>query len=95
LNVDVSSIADRPTQVRLSLWPDGALWFRAAQPGTRAHGGWDFLLSFDGTLGDLPPDELVSIFESSLHELGGHVHASAAPRLLALWSRVQPIAGAG
>jgi hypothetical protein len=77
--------------VRLSLWPGGALWFQAAQPGTRAHGGWAFLFSFNGTLGDLRPDELVSTFESSLDELYGYVHASAAGRLLALWSRVQPI----
>jgi hypothetical protein len=92
LNVDVSTLVDRPTRVRLSLWPEGALWFQAAQPGTSARGGWDFLFSFEGTLGDLHPDELVSTFESSLHELHGYVHASAAERLLALWSRVQPIA---
>jgi hypothetical protein len=93
LNVDVSTLEARPTQVRLSLWPDGAIWFQAAQPGVRAQGGWDFLFSFDGTLGDLPPDELVSMFESSLHETYGQTRAGdAATRLLALWSRVQPIA---
>ena len=93
LNVDASTVEARPTQVRLVLWAEGGLWFQAARPGPSARGGWDFLFSFNGTLGDVDPDELVATFESSL----GEVHASsgvsdAAARLLALWSRVQPVA---
>jgi hypothetical protein len=84
----------RPASVHLSLWPDGSLWFQAARPGVRARGGWDFLFSFTGTLGDLHPDELVSTFESSLPEVSGLRPATdAEARVLSLWSRVQPIAG--
>lgn len=84
------------TRVRLSLWPDGALWFLTARPGTRRRGGWDFLVMFHGTLGELPPGDLVETFEASLHGLHpmhGDVGESATSRMLALWSRVQPIVG--
>jgi len=93
LNIDVATLVDRPTQVRLSLWADGTIWFRAAQPGPRSRGGWDFLLTFDGTLGDVRPEELISTLEASLIQLHGHVRDGAAERVLALWSRIQPKAG--
>src|SRR5262245_54972660 len=89
LDIDVSTMVDRPADVRLCSWPSGALWFQAAQRGVRKLGGWDFLFSFEGTLGDLAPDELVSTFEASVVVLHGYVHESSAARLLTLWSRVQ------
>ena len=93
LNIDVSTLETRPTRVHLRLWPEGNIWFQAARSGPSARGGWEFLFSFDGTLGDLPPGELVSTFESSLGEvLASRGVIDATDRLLALWSRVQPIA---
>ena len=93
LNVGVSARGGRPASTRFCLWSDGALWFQAAKPGVSARGGWDFQFSFSGTLGDLPPDELVSTFESGLVAVNHRGGSDVEARVLLLWSRVQPFTG--
>ena len=90
LNVDASTPCDRPTQLRVSVWPDGVLWFRAAQPGPSAKGGWAFLLAFHGQMADLTVGDLVALYEESLEHLSGAVQRGAAERLLETWARTHP-----
>jgi hypothetical protein len=44
-------------QLRLSVWPDGALWFWAGRPSKR---GWKFQISFHGVLTDAAVTSVVS-----------------------------------
>jgi hypothetical protein len=86
LNADAETHEARPTQVRLSVWPDGALWFRACQPAKQ---GWAFLSAFHGQLRAPLTGDLVAWFEQSL----ALVHGSTRPpdceqRLLSIWHGV-------
>jgi hypothetical protein len=88
LNADAETHEARPTQVRLSVWPDGALWFRACQPAKQ---GWAFLSAFHGQLRAPSTRNLVAWFEQSL----GLVHGSIRPpdceqQLLSIWHAVAP-----
>lgn len=83
LNVDV-------TFTRLSLWPDGGLWFQVAEPGPSRVGGWVFLFSFHGTAANIPPVELVRTFEESFPLR----HTPIIERrrfLLDLWQHAEPV----
>ena len=88
LNADAETHEARPTQVRLSVWPDGALWFRVCQPAKQ---GWAFLSAFHGQLCAPSTRNLVTWFEQSL----GVVHGSTRPpdceqQLLSIWHAVAP-----
>lgn len=88
MNIDVELAESRPTQARLSVWPDGTLWFRACTPDKR---GWAFLLSFSANLIDSSDEDVVSYFEQSL----GIVHGasrdeSTCEQLLHLWRAFEP-----
>jgi hypothetical protein len=88
LNADAETHESRPTQVRLSVWPDGALWFRVCQPAKQ---GWAFLSAFHGQLRSPSSEDLVAWFEQSL----GLVHGSIRPpdceqQLMSIWSAVAP-----
>jgi hypothetical protein len=88
MNVDV--LAYRRSQIRLSIWPGGALWFRVATPGPSRIGGWDFLMWFDAEIGDLVPEELVALFEESLIAVGVPPASGAGQQLLDIWIRANP-----
>jgi hypothetical protein len=85
LNADIDAWRE---QIRLSVWPDGVLWFRACQAAKR---GWAFLFAFHGRL-DSPGavHGLVARFEESLL-LVGMRKADCEERLLALWRTVNPV----
>jgi hypothetical protein len=88
MNVDV--LIYRQSQIRLSIWPDGALWFRVATPGPRRRGGWDFLISFDAEIDALAPEELVALFEESLIAIDVPAVEGTAQKLLTIWARAHP-----
>ena len=87
LNVDTAFTGmKRPVSIRLSVWPDGALWFRACEPGRR---GWDFLLAFHGQLSGPHSSELVRLFEETTPHVAARTD-DTHQRVLRLWSRVSP-----
>lgn len=87
LNVDTAFTGlKRPVSIRLSVWPDGALWFRACEPGKR---GWAFLLAFQGQLPGPHSSELVRLFEETTVHLSART-GDAEERVLRLWSGVSP-----
>lgn len=75
-------------QLRLSVWPDGAMWFWAGRPSKQ---GWTFQIAFHGSLADAVPTGVVSRFEESLG-LVYKVTAVSDVRepLMALWRDVEP-----
>ena len=88
LNADAETQEARPTQVRLSVWPDGTLWFRACQPGKQ---GWAFLLAFHGQLQSPLAHELLAWFEQSLALVYGSTRPpDCEERLLSIWDAAAP-----
>ncbi len=67
-------------QLRLSVWADGALWFRLCRG--RAKNGWDFMLSFHGDRGDLAVQTVVEQYIASM--------TSHTDTLLMRWQNVDP-----
>jgi hypothetical protein len=89
LNIDAKTIEARPTQVRLSVWSDGVLWFRACQP-TKA--GWSFMLAFHGQLKTSATRDMEPLFEKSLGLVYGATRKSECDQqLLSLWRAVSPV----
>lgn len=88
LNVD--ALLHQRSQISLSIWPDGPLWFSVATPGPRRSGGWDFLMSFDGEIGALSHEELVALFEESFLAVTVPPAEGTAQQLLAIWARAHP-----
>jgi len=74
----------KPMQVRLSIWPDGAMWFIACHPAKR---GWAFMLAFHGQLPGPSVPQLIDWFESSL----SHAFNVDTELLLSTWAPVQPV----
>ena len=88
LNADAETYEARPTQVRLSIWPDGALWFRACQPAKQ---GWAFLFAFHGQLRAPLTRDVLSWFEQSLSLVyGGSRPLDCEEQLLSVWHAVTP-----
>jgi len=88
LNADAETQEARPTQVRLSVWPDGALWFRACQPSKQ---GWTFLFAFHGQLRAPLTRDLLAWFEQSLGLVYGITRTpDCEQRLLSVWRAVTP-----
>jgi hypothetical protein len=85
LNVETATTSVR---IRLSVWPDGVLWFWAGRPSKK---GWTFQIAFHGKLRTAGAAGVVSRFESSLGLLYDVVSASdCEKRLLSLWGSVEP-----
>ncbi len=89
LVLEVNTLEPRPTNVRLQVWPDGAMWFGAFKP---AKSGWAFELAFNGYLSGMTNDVVVVKFEKSLEHLSEPDNTSETRELvLAIWEHVQPV----
>jgi hypothetical protein len=85
LNVDLGFF-------RLSVWADGALWFRVAEPGPSRRGGWTFIFSFHGDALTLAAPDVVSMFERALSCRSPTLSPDdKRQHLLAVWRAVQPV----
>lgn len=76
LNVDLDVF---DSQMRLSIWADCKMWFRACAGGKN---GWEFMLSFHGDCTSAPPEEMVDLLKQSL--------ALPNTQLLDIWRSVSP-----
>jgi hypothetical protein len=78
-------------QLRLSVWEDGQIWFRACIPRRGRDGGWAFLHHFHGVVNGVPGEEITQLFEEScLLYYWKETENDRAVRLRALWRRVSP-----
>ncbi len=90
LNIDSRLL--NSTMIRLSIWPDGCLWYRICRPGPRKAGGWEVNVSFFGDSKECGPLMLRDLFEKS----GSLAYAatdnpSAAQNLEEIWKTVKPM----
>jgi hypothetical protein len=90
LNADVIAGQPRPVDLRLSLWSDDQIWFRACRPGPRRQEGWDFMLAFHGDATAIGPERLVELLEKSLARLSGSVAMDDLAGLVELWNETTP-----
>lgn len=90
VNVDIETPEERPTQIRLSVWPDGALWFRVCQRSSATR-GWMFMFAFHGQLHGPSCEDLLAWLEQSLALVHGPRPSDCAQRLLSLWVAVDPV----
>lgn len=70
LHVEARTGGGPESQISLKVWEDGELWFQACRPGPRRQGGWAFLESFHGSVGELRGPGVVKLFEESLTPIG-------------------------
>lgn len=86
LNIDVETLEDRPTQVRLSVWPSGGLWLGVHQPAAYSQGGWAFAYTATGDIANLEAAEVVRRFEATLSETYSSTRRPDAPeRIERVW----------
>src|SRR6185436_17017215 len=64
LNVDFTAISG--FRVRLSVWPDGALWLGITEPGSKRAGGWKYRDEFHSLLQGLDAYGVVARFEQTI-----------------------------
>ena len=76
LNIDADGAHG---QLRLSIWADNVIWFRLCRG--RPKNGWEFMLSFHGSIDGLDSATVVEQFIASFH-FGDH---------LSTWRNVSPI----
>jgi hypothetical protein len=88
LNVDARY--RRGTQIRLSVWDDGRMWFLVVEAGASRSGGWRFHLAFNGTSSQLAPKEVEAAFEDGLVWLSHDDPERRAAALIRVWSHVEP-----
>ena len=89
LVLEVNTLEPRSTNIRLQVWPDGAMWFGAFKS---AKSGRAFELAFNGYLSGMKNDVVVVNFEKSLEHLFEPDNASETRELvLAIWEHVQPV----
>jgi len=87
LNVDLETLEDRPTHIRLSVWEDGAAWLGVHQRDTWRRGGWAFQYTGQGDVAHLEPPGIVAMLEETRGIVyGGTRLSDAAERLDALWA---------
>jgi hypothetical protein len=78
LNVDF--VAANSTQVRVSIWEDGIMYFRICLGSKK---GWIFNIQFYGDATNIRVNELVETFEES-------IHLSTEEKLMAVWKNINP-----
>ncbi len=88
LDVDLETIAARPTKLRLSLWPDGLAWLGVSRTRPRASG---IRFAFHAHCGAIAPEVLCALFERSI-DAAPDIDAGDAGReaLLAIWAEWAP-----
>lgn len=69
------------TQVRVSAWEDGSIWFRACEGGKHS---WKFNYAFDAQMKDAPAPLLVEAFEESL------IYIAHKSKVMSLWEEFDP-----
>lgn len=84
-NVDLETLEDRPTQIRLSVWDDGVMWLGAYRAKPRREGGWQIEFRGHGDLARIDPTKVVAAFEETYQQLRGSP-ADAVNRLRRIWS---------
>ena len=89
LNIDAHGSSSR--ELRLSVWADGGIWLRLCKPNSKKMGGWAFLIAFHGHMNQIPPHDMVALFEKSLN-IGTSATVSSRIRsdLLRVWRTVEP-----
>jgi hypothetical protein len=86
LNADICLISPHNTKLRLSLWPDGAMWLWAGQS---SKSGWAFQVTVEGVLSAATPTGIVDAFEESIGIVSQPQEAAAIEaRLRKLWARM-------
>ncbi len=86
LNVDVATLEQRPTQIRLSAWPGGAVWLGVHQPAATSEGGWAFAYTARGNVADLEAADVVRNFEATKSQAYGSGRRPDAPdRIERIW----------
>ena len=80
LNIDCDQLASPTIQIRISIWDDGAMYFRTCQGSKN---GWIFNIQFYGVAFDIDSEKLVSNFESGLNLTGEE-------ELMQLWKDISP-----
>jgi hypothetical protein len=87
LNVDLETLEDRPTHVRLSVWEGGAVWLGVHQRATWRRGGWAFKYTGHGVIAHLEAAAIVAMLEDTRGIVyGGTRPRNAAERLDAIWA---------
>jgi hypothetical protein len=71
-------------QIRLSVWEDGAMWYRAGKPGPRRTGGWVYLHAIHLENNARSAHDIVAAFERSLEQ------SHDLARLMECWSAFSP-----
>jgi hypothetical protein len=67
-------------QIRISLWDDGAMFFRTCQGAKK---GWKFNIQFYGKAFDITAENIVANFENGLN-------MKKEKELIALWKDISP-----
>lgn len=76
--------------LRLSVWADGAMWLSVCVPGEGRNSGWAFADGFNGDVGDVSPQTLVGMVETTLTLSFGADPPAERERLREVWRRVRP-----
>ena len=87
LDLDFETLAR--TSIRLTLWGDGPMWFRACRPGARRHGGWAFVWAFHADWSNSSAEQIVEMFEASLYYCDTPSPESEQD-LMRVWSTTSP-----
>jgi hypothetical protein len=88
LDIDLETIAARPTKLRLSLWADGVAWIGVSRTRPGASG---LRFAFHARCEAAEPEALCALFERSLDAIRAiEVAGDARDALLAVWARWAP-----
>jgi hypothetical protein len=85
LNIDTVGIAS-PAQLRLSVWSDGVLWFRACTRAVGTNAGWAYLEACYGNIRSMAPAEVVSAYEAAMDLCHEPVPADLGLQIRLLWN---------
>jgi hypothetical protein len=87
LNLELDTLEDRPTRLRLIIWADSAMWLAVHQPGPSAQGGWDFSFETNGYIATTSAKELVPLVERTRAIVFGPTRATdAKDAAAAIWT---------
>ncbi len=85
LNADIQLLVPQNTKLRLSMWPDAAMWLWAGQSSKN---GWSFEVQLEGILSNTTAAGIVTLFEESISLVQSQSNAPNLENLLRdAWSR--------